>query len=104
MNGSSTRDLVLELCGDERSWLIDMMKVKEIQERRWPLTHKECRSLLGLANYYHHFIQDFSKVARTLPNLVGKKWLSQEWDELRRQAFGSLRASGVAARGQVRGI
>ena len=48
---------------------MDMMKVKAIQESRWPLIHKGLRSLLGLANYYHHFIQDFSKVARTLSNL-----------------------------------
>ena len=47
-----------------------MMKVKAIQRRRWPLTHKGLRSLLGLANYYHHFIQDFSKVATILPDLL----------------------------------
>jgi hypothetical protein len=52
---------------------MDMMKVKAIQRRRWSLTYKGLRSLLGLANYYHHFIQDFSKVARTLPDLLKKK-------------------------------
>jgi hypothetical protein len=51
---------------------MDMMKVKAIQRRRWPLTYKGPRSLLGLANYHHHFIQDFSKVARTLPDLLEK--------------------------------
>jgi hypothetical protein len=50
-----------------------MMKVKAIQRRRWPLTYKGLRSLLGLANSYHHFMQDFSKVARTLPDSLGKK-------------------------------
>jgi hypothetical protein len=47
-----------------------MKNVKAIQERRWPLTHKGCMSLLGLVKYYHHFIQDFSKVARTLSDLL----------------------------------
>jgi hypothetical protein len=35
-----------------------MVKVKVIQKRRWPLTHKELRSLFGLADYFHLF-QDF---------------------------------------------
>jgi hypothetical protein len=52
---------------------MNMVKVKVIQKRRWPLTHKELRSLFGLANYYHHFIQDFfSKVVTTLPDLLEK--------------------------------
>ena len=33
---------------------------------------KRARSLLGLANYYHRFIQDFSKVATTLSDLLKK--------------------------------
>ena len=45
----------------------------------------------GLANYYHHFIREFSKVARTILNLL-KKWLSQEWDEPCHQAFGELKS------------
>jgi hypothetical protein len=51
-----------------------MRKVKAIQERRWPLIHEGRMSLLGLANYYHHFIQDFflPKVATTLPNMLEK--------------------------------
>jgi len=50
-------------------------------------------SLFGLAKYYYHFIQDFfSKVATTLPNLLEKKWLSLEWDELCHQAVGELKS------------
>ena len=64
--------------------------VKAIQEENWSLSQeKKLRSFVGLTNYYHHFIQDFSKVARTLVNLL-KKWLSQEWDEPCHQAFGEL--------------
>jgi hypothetical protein len=51
---------------------MDMMKVKAIQRRRWPLTYKGLRSLLGLANYHHHFIQIFFKVVTTLPDLLEK--------------------------------
>jgi preprotein translocase subunit SecE len=43
------------------------------------LTQKKekSRSLLGLANYYRRFIEEFSKVVWTLSDLL-KKWLSQE--------------------------
>jgi hypothetical protein len=51
---------------------MDMMKVKAIQRRRWPLTYKGLRSLLGLANYHHHFIQKKFKVVTTLPDLLEK--------------------------------
>ena len=68
-----------------------MKNVKAIQEENWPLTQKGLRSFVGLANYYHHFIRGFSKVARTLVNLL-KKWLSQEWDEPCHQAFGELKS------------
>ena len=48
-----------------------MRKVKAIQKGRWPLTQKWLRSLLHLADYYHHFMRDFSKVARILlDNLI----------------------------------
>jgi hypothetical protein len=33
----------------------------------------------------------FSKVATTLPDLLGKKWLFLEWDELCHQAVGELK-------------
>jgi hypothetical protein len=38
---------------------MNMMKVKAIQERKWPLTYKKLRSLFGLANYYYQFIEGF---------------------------------------------
>ena len=47
------------------------------------------RSLFNLANYYRRFIQDFSKVAKILCDLL-KKWLSQEWDKLCHQALREL--------------
>ena len=40
---------------------MDTRKVKAIQEKKWPLTQKRLRSLVGLANYYHQFILDFLK-------------------------------------------
>ena len=59
----------------------------------WPLTHKGLRSLFGLANYYHHFIQDFSKVARILPDLSGKNGYPKSGMNFITKLLGSLRAS-----------
>ena len=56
---------------------MDMKKVKAIQEEKWPLTQKGLRSLVGLANYYHRFIRDFSKVATILFNLLEKMAISK---------------------------
>ena len=47
-----------------------MKNVKAIQKDNWPFIQKRLRSFVGLANYYHHFIREFSKVARTLFNLL----------------------------------
>lgn len=51
---------------------------------------KRLRSILGL--YYRSFIHDFSKVVRSLFDLL-KKEAFQEWDEPSHQALRSLRAS-----------
>ena len=94
----------LEVCGDRWSWQTNMRMVKAIQEGEWPLTQNEIMSLFGLANYYQRFFRDFSKVVRTLFNLVkinklknkiDKKRLSQEWDEPCHQAFGEFKKLGV---------
>ena len=69
------------------------MKVKAIQKRRWPLTHKGFKSLFGLADYYHHFIQDFSKVARTLPDFWKKNCYPKSGTSFVTKSLESLRAS-----------
>ena len=45
---------------------------------------------MGLANYYHQFIEEFAMVARPLHNLVkkDKKW---EWTEREEKAFKKLK-------------
>ena len=65
------KDWAIKLYDDKWSWKTKMRRVKAIQEGKWPLTQKG----LGQTNYYHRFIWDFFKVARTLSNLLNK-WLS----------------------------
>ena len=64
---------------------------------------KMARSLFGLANYYHRFLRGFSKVDRTLSDLL-KKCLSQECDKPCHQTIGELKRKLSSARAQVRGI
>ncbi|KAL5575999.1 hypothetical protein UlMin_017698 [Ulmus minor] len=45
---------------------MDMKKVRAIQEWKTPANVKELRSLLGLANYYRRFVEEYSKTAAPL--------------------------------------
>ena len=65
-------------------------KVKEVVE--WPTSKcvKEVQKFLGLANYYHRFIEGFASIARPLHNMVkkDKKW---DWTEKQEKAFRELK-------------
>ena len=51
-------------------------KVKGVLD--WPTLQgvKDIQKFLGLANYYHWFIKDFTVIARLLHNIIRKNW---EW-------------------------
>jgi len=50
---------------------------------------KDVESFLGFANFYRHFIQNFSHTAKLLNKLKGKKeW---KWEEEHQQAFVELK-------------
>jgi len=50
---------------------------------------KDVESFLGFANFYQHFIQNFSHTAKLLNKLKGKKeW---KWKEEHQQAFVELK-------------
>jgi len=65
-------------------------KVKGVLEWPTPKSVKDVQKFLGLANYYHWFIEEFAMVARPLHNLVkkDKKW---EWTEKEKKAFKELK-------------
>ena len=50
-------------------------KVKVVKEWKTPTKIKEVESFLGFANFYWHFIKNFSHIAKPLNELKGKK----EW-------------------------
>jgi len=70
---------------------MDPSKVEGITKWPTPTKVKEVQSFLGLANFYHWFVKDFSKVATPLHKLTRKdqKW---EWDTVHQKAFDELKA------------
>ena len=65
-------------------------KVKGVLEWPIPKCVKNVQKFLGLANYYHRFIEGFVLVARLLHNMVkkDKKW---DWMEKQEKVFKELK-------------
>jgi len=65
-------------------------KVQGVIEWPVPKSMKDVQKFLRLANYYRRFIKDFSKIARLLHEMTGKKnkW---SWRERQQMAFEELK-------------
>ena len=65
-------------------------KVKGVLEWPTPKYVKDVQKFLGLANYYHQFIEGFTLIAKLLHDMVkkNKKW---EWTEKQERAFRELK-------------
>jgi len=58
---------------------MEQEKIKAVKEWKTPGKVKDVESFLGFANFYRHFIQNFSHIAKPLNELKGKKeW---KWEE-----------------------
>jgi len=67
---------------------IEQEKIKVVKEWKTPMKIKDV-SFLGFANFYQHFIQNFSHTTKPLNELKGKKeW---KWDEEHQQVFEELK-------------
>jgi len=65
-------------------------KVKDMLDWPTPKCVKDVQKFLGLANYYHQFIEGFASIARPLHDMVKKdqKW---DWTEKQEEAFRELK-------------
>ena len=70
--------------------MMDVSKVKAIQEWDPPTKVPQLRSFLGLVNYCQRFIKGYSARAAPLTNFL-KKNKAWEWDERCQQAFEDLK-------------
>nr|GFD07556.1 putative reverse transcriptase domain-containing protein [Tanacetum cinerariifolium] len=69
---------------------MDPAKVEAITKWSRPTSVTEVRSFLGLAGYYHRFVEGFSRLALTLTKLMrkGEKFV---WNEEREKSFEELK-------------
>jgi hypothetical protein len=57
---------------------VDPTKIKAMKEWEQPRNLTDIRSFLGLAGHYRRFIENFSKIAKPMTNLL-KKTNEFEW-------------------------
>ena len=68
---------------------MEQEKIKAVKEWKTPMKVKDVESFLGFANFYRHFIQNFSHTAKPLNKLKGKKeW---KWEEEHQRVFEELK-------------
>jgi hypothetical protein len=70
--------------------VVDPTKIKAVKEWEQPHNVSEIRSFLGLAGYYCRFIENFSKIARPMTNLL-KKTQEFEWTPDCEKSFQDLK-------------
>ena len=75
---------------------MDQEKVKAVFDWPAPSNVKGVKSLLGLANFYQRFIQDYAQVTRPLNNLL-KKDVLFEWKEAQQNMFDMLKEKFTTA-------
>jgi bacterioferritin-associated ferredoxin len=69
---------------------VDPTKVQEVMDWKPPTSVHQIRSFLGLAGYCRRCISDFSKIAKSMTELL-KKEVKFHWNDKREEAFYTLR-------------
>jgi hypothetical protein len=69
---------------------VDPGKLKDILDWKPPTTVHQVRSFLGMADYYHRFIPDFSKISKPITELL-KNQVKFVWSPECEEAFQTLK-------------
>ncbi|GJW22025.1 putative reverse transcriptase domain-containing protein [Tanacetum coccineum] len=69
---------------------VDPSKIEAVKNWKAPRTPTEVRSFLGLAGYYRRFIENFSKIAKSL-TILTQKSKTFNWGEEQEYAFQTLK-------------
>ena len=74
----------------ENKVAMDPVKVTRVCDWPTPANWTDVQAFIGFVNFYHHFIQDFSTIARPLFDLTcsDQAW---NWDTKEREAFECLK-------------
>ncbi|KXN81062.1 Protein NYNRIN [Leucoagaricus sp. SymC.cos] len=68
---------------------MEQEKIAAVQDWKTPTNVKGVESFLGFANFYQHFIKEFSNIAGPLNALKGKKeW---KWEKEEQDIFNMLK-------------
>ncbi|GJU67722.1 putative reverse transcriptase domain-containing protein [Tanacetum coccineum] len=69
---------------------VDPSKIEAVKNWKAPRTLSKVRSFLGLAGYYRRFIENFSKIAKSL-TILTQKCKTFDWGEEQELAFQTLK-------------
>ncbi|GJV56090.1 putative reverse transcriptase domain-containing protein [Tanacetum coccineum] len=69
---------------------VDPSKIEAVKNWKAPRTPTEVHSFLGLAGYYRRFIENFSKIAKSL-TILTRKSKTLDWGEEQELAFQTLK-------------
>ncbi|GJZ18490.1 putative reverse transcriptase domain-containing protein [Tanacetum coccineum] len=69
---------------------VDPSKIEAVKNWKAPRTLTEVRSFLGLARYYRRFIENFSKIAKSL-TILTQKCKTFDWGEEQELTFQTLK-------------
>ncbi|GJV42121.1 putative nucleotidyltransferase, ribonuclease H [Tanacetum coccineum] len=69
---------------------VDPSKIEAVKNWKAPRTPSEVHSFLGLAGYYRRFIENFSKIAKSL-TILTQKCKTFDWGEEQELAFQTLK-------------
>jgi hypothetical protein len=70
--------------------VVDLGKVRDVLDRKPPKSVHQVRSFLGLAGYYQRFIPNFSKISKSITELL-KKGNKYVWSKDCDEAFLTLK-------------
>jgi hypothetical protein len=76
--------------------VVDLSRVESITKWEEPLNTTDVRSFLGMAGYYQRFIENFSKIAKPMTELL-KNNTKFEWSEACEKSFQKLKRRLITA-------
>lgn len=80
----------------EQGISIDMEKVKPILDYQTPKTVKDIRRLLGLANFYQKFINNYSDITAPISDLLKKDKKKFSWSAEAEKSLGKLKEALIS--------